>query len=92
MKNPSHPGRLVRTMCLGPLGLSVTGAAKALGVTRQTLNNLVNEKTGVSPEMAVRLSKAFGSSPDMWMRLQVNYELAKIRQEKIEVKRYRLAS
>ncbi|MGO9257740.1 MAG: HigA family addiction module antitoxin [Bryobacteraceae bacterium] len=92
MKNPSHPGRLVRTMCLGPLGLSVTGAAKALGVTRQTLNNLVNEKTGVSPEMAVRLSKAFGSSPDMWMRLQVNYELAKIRQEKIDVKRYRLAS
>ena len=92
MKNPSHPGRLVRTMCLGPLGLSVTGAAKALGVTRQTLNNLVNEKTGVSPEMAVRLSKAFGSSPDMWMRLQVNYELAKIHREKIAVKRYRLAS
>ena len=79
-------------MCVDPLGLSVTGAAKVLGVTRQTLNNLVNEKTGVSPEMAVRLSKAFGSSPDMWMRLQVNYELAKIRQEKIDVKRYRLAS
>lgn len=79
-------------MCVDPLGLSVTGAAKVLGVTRQTLNNLVNEKTGVSPEMAVRLSKAFGSSPDMWMRLQVNYELAKIHREKIAVKRYRLAS
>ncbi len=92
MKNPSHPGRLVRTMCLEPLGISVTDAAKALGVTRQALNNLVNQKTGVSAEMAVRLSKAFGSTPEMWMRLQIGYELAHVRRKNIKVKRYRLAS
>ncbi|HTX38656.1 MAG TPA: HigA family addiction module antitoxin [Bryobacteraceae bacterium] len=82
MKNPSHPGRLVRSMCLEPLGIGVTDAAKAL----------VNQKTGVSPEMAVRLSKAFGSSPEMWMRLQIGYELAHVRRENIKGKRYRLAS
>ena len=60
MKNPPHPGRIVRQDCIEPLGLTITAAAKALGVTRQALNNLVNGKAGVSPEMAVRLSKAFG--------------------------------
>ena len=69
MKNPPHPGRIVRQDCIEPLGLTITAAAKALGVTRQALNNLVNGKAGVSPEMAVRLSKAFGSSPEMWLRL-----------------------
>jgi len=57
-------------------------------VTRQALNNLVNGKAGISPEMAVRLSKAFGSSPEMWLRLQMNYDLAQLRQDEIEVKRY----
>ena len=92
MKNPPHPGRIVRQDCIEPLGLTITGAAKALGVTRQALNNLVNEKAGISPEMAVRISKAFGGSPDMWLRLQLNYDLAKIRQDEIDVKRYRRAS
>jgi addiction module HigA family antidote len=92
MKNPPHPGRVVRQDCVEPLGLTITEAAKALGVTRQALNNLVNGKAGISPEMAVRLSKAFGGSPDMWLRLQANYDLAQVRQDEIEVKRYRRAS
>jgi antitoxin HigA-1 len=92
MKNPPHPGRIIRQDCIEPLGLTITAAAKALGVSRQALNNLVNGKAGVSPEMAVRLSKAFGSSPEMWLRLQVNFDLAQVQQEQIEVSRYRRAS
>jgi antitoxin HigA-1 len=90
MKNPPHPGRIVRQDCLSPLGLSVTAAAKALGVTRQALNNLVNGKSGVSPEMAIRLAKAFGSTPETWLRLQMNYDLARIRraEDRIDVTRY----
>ena len=77
MKNPPHPGRIVRQEYIEPLGLTVTRAARALGVTRQTLNNLVNGRAGVSPEMAIRLSKAFGSSPDVWLGMQMEYDLAK---------------
>ncbi|MBZ0229378.1 MAG: HigA family addiction module antidote protein [Bauldia sp.] len=89
MKNPPHPGLHVRHDCLEPLGLSVTAAAKALGVSRQALNNLVNGKSGVSPEMAVRLSKAFGGSPAVWLRMQMNYDLAEVerRAATIDVKR-----
>ena len=89
MKNPPHPGDLVRYDCLEPLGLSITDAAKALKVSRQALNNLVNKKSGISPEMAVRLSKAFNSSPEFWMRLQLNYDLAQIERNasKIVVRR-----
>ena len=79
MRNPPHPGRHVRETCLEPLGLSVTAAAKALGVTRQALNNLVNEKSGISPEMAVRLEKMGWGTADGWLRLQMNYELARVR-------------
>ena len=75
MKNPPHPGELVRFDCLEPLGLSITDAAKALNVSRQALNNLVNKKSGISPEMAVRLSKVFNGSPEFWMRLQLNLEI-----------------
>ena len=92
MKNHPHPGRIVRQDCLEPLGLNVTDAAKALGVARQTLNSLVNERAGISPEMAVRLSKAFGSSPEMWVRLQANYDLSQVRQEEIDVRQYKRAS
>ena len=87
MKNPPHPGRIVRQECIEPLGLSVTDAAKRLGVRRQTLNNLVNGKGGVSAEMAVRLSKAFGSSPEVWLGLQMEYDLAQVETENIKVKR-----
>lgn len=92
MKNPPHPGRIVRQDCIEPLGLTITSAAKVLGVTRQALNNLVNGKAGISAEMAVRVSKAFGGSPDMWLRLQANYDLARLRADEIDVKRYRRAS
>ena len=89
MKNPPHPGETVRYDCLDPLGLKVTKGAKVLGVTRQTLNNLVNGNSGISPEMAIRLSKAFGSSAETWLRLQMDYDLARARQgkDKIRVKR-----
>jgi addiction module HigA family antidote len=76
MKNPPHPGSSVRLDCLEPLGLSVTDGAKALGVTRQALNNLVNGKSGISPEMAIRLDKAFGGGADIWLGLQMDYDLA----------------
>jgi addiction module HigA family antidote len=92
MKNPPHPGRIIRQDCIEPLGLTITEAAQVLGVTRQALNNLVNGKAGVSPEMAVRVSKAFGGGPEMWLRLQANYDLARLRQDEIDVKRYRRAS
>ena len=92
MKNPPHPGRIVRQDCVEPLKLTITEAAKVLGVTRQALNNLVNGKAGISPEMAVRLSKAFGGSPEVWLRLQANYDLAQLRQDRIAVKRYPRAS
>jgi len=89
MKNPPHSGGIVRRERIEPLGLSITEAAKVLGVTRQALNNLVNEKAGISAEMAVRLSRAFGSSPEMWLRLQVSYDLARIPAEQIRVARYK---
>ena len=76
MKNPPQPSRIVRQECIEALGLTVSLAARALGVTRQTLNNLVNGRAGVSPEMAIRLSKAFGSSPEVWLGLQMEYDLA----------------
>jgi addiction module HigA family antidote len=79
MKTPPHPGRIVRQECIEALGLTVTAAAKGLGVTRKALSELLNGKSGISPEMAVRLSKAFGSSPEMWLGLQMDYDLSKIR-------------
>ena len=87
MKNPPHPGRSIKDACLEPLGLSVTEGAKILGVSRQALNNVVNGKAAISPEMAVRLSKAFGSTPETWLQMQLNYDLARVRQKKISVKR-----
>ncbi len=90
MKNPPHPGRLVRQDCLDYLGLTVTKGAQVLGVSRQALNNLVNERAGISPEMAIRLSKAFGSTPEGWLRMQLAYDLAQARkhEDRIRVKRY----
>ena len=75
MYNPPHPGGVVRRQCLAPLGLSVTRAAQGLGVSRQALSDLVNEKAGISVEMAFRLSKAFGSSPETWLGMQMAYDL-----------------
>ena len=92
MKNPPHPGRIVRQECLAPLGLTVSAAARALGVTRQTLNNLVNGKAGVSPEMAIRLSKTFGSSPEVWLGVQMDYDLARAERHLGRLKLRRLAA
>ncbi len=86
MKNPPHPGLTVRHDCLEPLGLTVTGAAKVLGVTRQALNNLLNGRNGVSPEMALRLAKAFGSSARIWLGIQLDYDLAQVRRREGEIK------
>ncbi len=77
MKNPPHPGRIIRQECIEPLGLTVTEAAQHLRVTRQALNNLLNAKAGVSPAMAIRLAKAFGSSAEVWLGLQMQYDLAR---------------
>lgn len=90
MKNPPHPGKAVRVSCFEPLGLSVTEGARVLGVTRQSVSNLLNGKTGISPEMAIRLSKAFGSTAETWIRMQAAYDLAQaLKHEKqIRVERY----
>jgi len=86
MKNPPHPGRSIRNACLEPLGLTVTEGAKVLGVTRQALNNVVNGKAAISPEMAIRLSKAFGSTPETWLRMQLAYDLAAARKDESKIK------
>ena len=80
MKNPPHPGESICDLYLEPLGLSVTEAAAGLGVTRKTLSLLMNGHAGISPEMAARLSKAFGRTPEAWLRLQMQYDLARIQQ------------
>ena len=92
MRNPAHPGRIVRSACLEPLGLSITGGAKILGVTRQTLTKIVNGKSGISAEMAIRLAKAFGSTAETWVRMQASYDLAQARkaESKIRVQRQQM--
>ena len=86
MKNPPHPGRIVRQECIEPLGLSVTDGAKALGVSRNALSELLNERRGISPEMAIRLSKAFGSTPETWLRMQLAHDLAAARKNESKIK------
>jgi addiction module HigA family antidote len=89
MKNPPHPGGLVRD-CLEELSHSVAEGARGLGVTRQQLYNLINGRSGISPEMALRLEKAFGGSAEQWLRVQMAYDLARIREREgdISVKRF----
>ena len=93
MKNPPHPGRSIKDACLEPLGLTVTEAAKVLGVARHTLSRVINGQAGISPEMAIRLEKAFGGSADAWLRMQTAYDLAQARQheKQIDVQRHALA-
>ena len=87
MKNPPHPGSVVLRDCIEPLGLTITDAAAALGVTRTTLSELVNEKRGISPEMAVRLSQVFGGSAESWLTQQAHYDLARVHADRIKLKR-----
>jgi addiction module HigA family antidote len=88
MKNPPHPGEIIRDLCLKPLGLTITKAAQGLGVTRKTLSLLLNGHAGISPEMAVRLSQAFGRTPESWLYLQVQYDIAQVQRsaKKIKIK------
>ena len=89
MYKPAHPGEILRELYLEPLGLTITTAAKALGVTRKTLSELVNRKSAISISMAFRLSKAFDTTPEMWLNMQQNFDLAKakkrIRLSKVKV-------
>jgi addiction module HigA family antidote len=80
MHNPPHPGEIIRELCVEPLDLTVTEAAGALGVTRKTLSTLLNGRAGISPEMALRLSKVFGRTPEGWLRLQLQFDLWKAEQ------------
>ena len=75
MHNPPHPGEIIRELCLEPLGLSVTAAAEGLGVSRKTLSSILNGHAGISPEMAIRLSKAFGTTPESWLNQQQQFDL-----------------
>jgi len=90
MKNPPHPGRSIKDACLDPLNLTVTEGARVLGVARHTLSRVVNGQAGISPGMAIRLEKAFGSTADVWLRMQAAFDLANARQheDRIKVERY----
>ena len=90
MYDPPHPGRIVRRQCLDPLGLTITRAAQELGITRKALSDLVNEKTRISVEMAFRLSKAIGSSPETWLGMQIAFDVWRVRDraDRISVERF----
>ena len=90
MHDPPHPGAFIRRQCLEPLNLTVTEAAKGLGVSRNTFSMLLNGRLGISPEMAIRLSQAFGGSPESWLQQQLQYDLwhAKQNRENVPVRRF----
>ena len=93
MKNPPHPGETIRELCLEPVGLSVTAAAEGLGVSRKALSELLNGHAGISPEMAIRLAKAFGGSAESWLTQQMYYDLAQAQTKarNVKVKRFKAA-
>jgi len=82
MYNPPHPGEIIKGLWLNPMGASITDASKAIGVSRKTLSKIINKKAGISPEMAVRLSIALGSSPESWLKHQMAYDLWEIEKDK----------
>jgi len=92
MHNPPHPGEILKSLCLEPLGLTVTQAADALGVSRKTLSAILNGRSGISPEMAVRLSIAFGTSSESWLNQQVQYDLWHAEQRRKALKVTKLAA
>lgn len=92
MHNPPHPGEIIRELCLEPLGITVTAAAKALGVSRKNLSEILNGKAGISPEMAIRLSIAFKTSAESWLNQQMQYDLWVVRQKRKHLKVERLAA
>jgi antitoxin HigA-1 len=92
MHDPPHPGEIIKELCLEPLGISVTEAAEALGVSRKTLSSIINGKAGISPEMAVRLSIAFDTSSESWLNQQTQYDLWQAEQHRNELRVKRLAA
>jgi len=86
MHNPPHPGEVIKELCLDPLKLTVTAAAEGLGVSRRTLSALLNRHAGISPDMAIRLSKAFCRSPESWLQLQLQYDLWQAEQRSATIK------
>ncbi|MCP5004717.1 MAG: HigA family addiction module antidote protein [Planctomycetes bacterium] len=90
MKNPVHPGKIIKHDCMEPLDLNVTEAAKVLGVSRVSLSRVINGKASISPEMAIRVSKAFGSTPEHWLRMQLAYDVSRMKDtvDKIQIERY----
>jgi len=87
MHNPPHPGEIIKSLCLEPLGLTVTAAAKGLGVSRKTLSAILNGRAGISPEMAIRLSIAFNTSAETWLNTQLQHDLwhAEAQRKKLRV-------
>lgn len=92
MHNPPHPGEVIKELCLEPLGISVTAAAKGLGVSRKTLSALLNGRSGVSPEMAIRLSIAFDTSAESWLNQQSQYDLWRAEQHRDDLQVTRLSA
>ena len=92
MHNPPHPGEIIRELCLEPLGISVTEAAKCLDVSRKTLSSILNGRAGISPEMAIRLSIAFDTSPESWLNQQSQYDLWQAEQNRDSLKVRRLSA
>lgn len=92
MHNPPHPGEILRQLCIEPLGLSVTAAAKGLGVSRKTLSAILNGRAGISPEMAVRLSLAFGTSSESWLNQQIQFDLWQAEKGRKNLRVLRLAA
>lgn len=91
MHNPPHPGEVLRELCLEPLDITVTKAAEALGVSRKTLSAILNGRAGISPEMAIRLAKAFDTTPESWMNQQMQYDLWQAKNSAVDIKVKRLA-
>jgi addiction module HigA family antidote len=91
MHNPPHPGEIIRRLCLDPLGVSITAAAQALGISRKTLSAILNGRAGISPEMAVRLSMAFGTSAESWLNQQTQYDLWHVEQRRKQLRVAKLA-
>lgn len=92
MHKPPHPGIIIKELCLDPLGLTVTRAAEALGVTRKNLSQIINGKVSISPEMAIRLSIAFNTTPESWLAQQIQYDLWKLRKQKKSLKVEKIAA
>ena len=93
MHKPPHPGEILRDLCLAPLGVTVTDAAEALGVSRKTLSSILNGHAGISPEMAIRLAKAFDTTPESWLNQQMQYDLwgAEQQTKKLKVRKLKAA-